>query len=141
MMTRRRERGASTAVEAAVIVPALLLIVGLVVVLARVALAEQTVGGAAAQAARAASVERTVFAAITSAQAVAASTLRESGVACLDSNVAVQAAGLLAPVGQPSIVTVTVTCQADLGVGLPGLPTTRTLTATKSSPVDSYRSR
>ena len=51
------------------------------------------------------------------------------------------AAGLRAPLGTPATVSVTVSCTVDFGVGLPGFPQTRTLTATKSSPVDTYRSR
>lgn len=51
------------------------------------------------------------------------------------------AAGLRAPLGTPATVSVTVSCTVDFGVGLPGFPATRTLSATKSSPVDTYRSR
>ena len=46
-----------------------------------------------------------------------------------------------APLGAVASVSVTVTCTVDFGVGLPGFPTTRTLSATKTSPVDTYRSR
>ena len=129
------------AVETAIILPVLLGMVGLLVVLATGALAQMTVNSAASQAARAASLERDTATATASARQVAASTLTESGTTCRPSNVAVNAAGLRAPLGTPAVVSVTVTCTVDLQVGLPGFPSTRTLTATKSSPVDTYRSR
>ena len=129
------------AVETAIILPILLGMVGLLVVLATGALAQMTVNSAASQAARAASLERDTGTATASARQVAASTLTESGNTCRTSNVAVNAAGLRAPLGTPATVSVTVTCTVDLQVGLPGFPSTRTLTATKSSPVDTYRSR
>lgn len=129
------------AVETAIILPVLLAMVGLLVVLATGALAQMTVDSAASQAARAASLERDTGTATASARQVAASTLTESGNTCRTSNVAVNAAGLRAPLGTPATVSVTVTCTVDLQVGLPGFPSTRTLTATKSSPVDTYRSR
>ena len=129
------------AVETAIILPVLLGMVGLLVVLATGALAQMTVDSAASQAARAASLERDTATATASARQVAASTLTESGTTCRSSNVAVNAAGLRAPLGTPAVVSVTVTCTVDLQVGLPGFPSTRTLTATKSSPVDTYRSR
>ena len=129
------------AVETAIILPVLLGMVGLLVVLATGALAQMAVDSAASQAARAASLERDTGTATASARQVAASTLTESGTTCRNSNVAVNAAGLRAPLGTPAVVSVTVTCTVDLQVGLPGFPSTRTLTATKSSPVDTYRSR
>ena len=129
------------AVETAIILPVLLGMVGLLVVLATGALAQMTVDSAASQAARAASLERDTGTATASARQVAASTLTESGTTCRTSNVAVNASGLRAPLGTPATVSVTVTCTVDLQVGLPGFPSTRTLTATKTSPVDTYRSR
>lgn len=140
-MHRRNERGAMVGVEAAVVLPALLLLVGLLVVLATMVLADQAVSGAAAQAARAASSERDVGRAVASAKDVASLTLAESGVDCLDTSVAVDAGGLKAPVGTPSKVTVTVTCRATFGVSFPGFPQSRVVEAVASSPVDTYRTR
>ena len=135
------QRGMMVAVETAIILPVLLGVVGLLIVLATHALAQMTVTSAASQAARAASIERDTATATSSARAVAASTLVESGTACRTSSVTVNTAGLRAPLGSPASVAVTVTCTVDFGVGLPGFPQTRTLTATKTSPVDTYRSR
>lgn len=131
----------SVAVEAAIILPVLLLIVGLLVVLAGQALASMAVSSAAAQGARAASIERDTGAAVTAARQVVAVSLAESGVQCRSSHVGVDAGGLRSPVGVAAHVTVTVRCQVEFGVGLPGFPQSQTLTASKSSPVDTYRSR
>ncbi len=140
-MGRRGVRGMMVAVETAIILPVLLLLVGLLIVLARGQLAQLTVASAAAQAARAASIERTTSSAVEAARGVAASSLAESGVECRSRHVTVDARGLLAPLGTPATVSVTVTCVAEMGVGLPGFPDTRTLTATRTSPVDTYRTR
>ena len=129
------------AVETALILPVLLGMVGLLIVLASSAQASMAVGSAASQAARAASLERDAAAAVTAARTIATSTLTESGIECRSHTVSVNAGGLNAPLGAVASVSVTVTCTVDFGVGLPGFPDTRTLTATKTSPVDTYRSR
>ena len=140
-MTRRGERGLATAVEAVLIIPALALFVGLVFVLARDALAEQGVGAAASQAARAASLERTVSEARRSAELTATVALREGGPGCREQSVSVDAAGLLAPIGSPARVSVTVSCTVEHELTLPGFPRSRTITETRQSPVDTYRGR
>ncbi len=140
-MARRGVRGMMVAVETAIILPVLLLLVGLLIVLARGQLAQITVASAAAQAARAASIERTTASAVEAARSVAASSLVESGVECRTRRVTVDARGLYAPLGTSATVSVTVTCVAEMGIGLPGFPDTRTLTATRISPVDTYRTR
>lgn len=137
----RGERGAMVAVETALILPILLGMVGLLIVLASSAQASMAVASAASQAARAASLERDTSTAVGAARDVATSTLAESGIECRSSSVSVNAGGLKAPLGAVASVSVTVTCTVDFGVGLPGFPTTRTLSATKTSPVDTYRSR
>ncbi len=142
-MSRERgdERGAMVAVETALILPILLGMIGLLIVLAASAQTSMAVGSAASQAARAASLERDTGAATAAAHTVAASTLTESGIDCRSHTVTVNAGGLNAPLGTVAGVSVTVTCTVDLGVGFPGFPDSRTLTATRTSPVDTYRSR
>ncbi len=141
MNTHHGERGMMIAVETAIILPVLLLLVGLLIVLARGQLAQMTVESAAAQAARAASIERNTTAAVEAARSVAASSLSDSGVECRSQDITVDARGLLAPIGTSAAVSVTVTCVADMGVGLPGFPETYALTATRTSPVDTFRTR
>ncbi|WP_166850883.1 TadE/TadG family type IV pilus assembly protein [Isoptericola sp. BMS4] len=137
---RDRERG-STSLELAVLAPALLVLLALIVVAGRVAVAHQAVDGAAAQAARAASLERTPGAAADRAHAVAAATLDNSGLHCTGTSVAVDTGGFAAPVGTPASVTATVTCTVDLsGLPVPGVGP-QTITKTASSALDTYRER
>ncbi len=130
-----------TAVETAIILPILLGFVGLLVVLAGGALAQMTVTSAAAQAARAASLERDPVSAISAARGVAASTLAQSSTDCSSVDVSVNAAGLRAAIGVRAVVDVTVTCLVEFNMGLPGFPDSQRLSATRSSPVDTYRGR
>ena len=58
MVPRASERGSSVAVEAALVLPVAMLFVGLVIVMAGYAIAQQAVTAAATRAARAASLER-----------------------------------------------------------------------------------
>jgi hypothetical protein len=63
-------------------------------------------------------------------------------VCCTSQRVAANTSGFAAPVGTPATVTATVTCIADLSdLSIPGLPGSRTITATMSSPIDTYRER
>lgn len=137
---QRDERGQMVAVEAALILPVLLLIVGLVIVLGRDALAEQAVGSAAATAARAASIERTTSEATAAAQSAATLALGEANVTCASQSISVDAGALNSPAGMPAAVVVTVICEVIHDVTLPGFPGTTTVTATRTSPVDTYRS-
>lgn len=140
-MRRRNERGLLATAEAAIILPGLVLLVGLIIVLGRDALVQQAVGAAAQQGARAVSVERDAPAGRAAAEAVVAASLSESGVECQTSSLDVDAAGLSAPFGSRASVAVTVSCTIDYAVSLPGIPDSRTITVTRLSPVDTYRSR
>lgn len=129
------------AVEAAVVLPAVLLIVGLVFVLGRSALAEQAVGSAASAAARAASIERNTATANTAATEAAVRSLAEAGVDCTDQSIGLDASGLSSPVGVSSMVSVTLSCRVAFDLSLPGFPSSRLVVVTRTSPVDTYRSR
>lgn len=138
---RRGHRGSAVAIEATLIIPALVLFVALVVLLARDAFTEQTVGGAASQAARAASLERSPAQARAAANSAADSSLHDAGVVCVERNVQADVSGLSAPPGQPSTISVTVSCVIRHDVTLPGFPPTRRVTQTRTSPIDTYRTR
>lgn len=140
-MRRRDERGLLATAEAAIILPGLVLLVGLIIVLGRDALAQQAVGSAAQQGARAVSVERDASSGRAAAQDVVTASLSESGVECESSSLDVDASGLSAPFGSRASVSVTVSCTVDYAVSLPGLPDSRTISVTRLSPVDTYRSR
>lgn len=140
-MRRRDQRGMSVSIEAAIVIPALILFVGLVVILARDALAQQAVGAAAAQAARSASIERSVADARASARSTVAAALRDSNMECAEQSVSVDASGLTAPLGTAARVSVTVTCTVAHDFGAPGFPDEHTIIQTRESPVDTYRGR
>ena len=135
------ERG-SPSVEAAIGVPAFLLLVGLLVLGGRTAIAQQAVQAAASDAARAASIARTVSTARADASSAAHTSLTTQHLDCANTTVTVDTAAFGTPVGTPGQVSATVTCALRLDdIGLPGIAGTKTITATMSSPLDTYRGR
>jgi len=128
----------SVAAEVAIAIPvlvAVLLFAGVLV--ARGVDARRRLDDAAHQAARAASLTRTPTAATSAAQQVATATLAHAGVDCADPTIAVDTSDF-----QPGgMVTVTVSCRLHLSSAAALLATgdQRTLTATASSPIDTYR--
>lgn len=140
MPRRRNERG-SAAVEIALLAPLLGALVLVVIFGGRLALARQTVQAASADAARAASIERTASDAERSATRMAQATLANQGVTCATSSIDVDTRGFGRSPGTPATITVTISCDlvtADLSLPLPG---TIQVTATSSSELDVYRGR
>lgn len=132
----------SAAVEAVIGVPAFLLFVSLIIFAGRVAIATQAVESAANDAARAASISRSAGPAAGAARTAAATALSNQGLSCRSTSVTIVTSGFAAPVGTPASVGATVSCVVDLAdLALPGVPGTRTVTATMSSPLDTYRER
>ncbi len=130
------ERG-SVAVEVAVIAPALLFLMLLVVYAGKVSEADGNVERAASNAARAASLRQHPGDATTDAQSSAAANLSAAGVPCLTLTTEVDTDDF-APGGT---VTVTVRCEASMAdVTLLGVPGRRTFTATAVEVIDTYRS-
>ncbi|MCK5926707.1 MAG: pilus assembly protein [Nocardioides sp.] len=139
---RSRDERGSVAIEAAIGVPAFGLFIAMIILGGRVEIAKQSVEAAAYEAARAASIERTQSEAISSGKSAASRSLNDQGLQCASTSVTVNAAGFNAPLGTTAQVTATVTCKVDVAdLAIPGLPGTRTITATASSPVDAYRER
>ena len=139
---RRRDARGSVAIEAAVGVPAFGLFVAMIILGGRVEITKQSVEAAAYEAARAASLERTQNEAIAAGRSSAASSLHDQDVNCTSTNITINAAAFNAQLGTTAQVTATVTCKVDVAdLSIPGLPGTRTITATASSPVDAYRER
>lgn len=143
-MTRpqaRDERG-SAAIEAVIGVPAFLLFVGLIIFGGRTATTHQSVETAAADAARSASLERTSTSAKTQAISAATTSLSNQGIHCLDVDVTVDASQFSRPVGEAATVSVTVQCRLDLSdLSIPGVPGSRLIRATSTSPIDTWRER
>jgi Flp pilus assembly protein TadG len=135
------ERGSAT-IELAVLAPALLALLGLVIVAGRISAAASAVEQAAASAARAASIARDARAAQVSAERSARDSLRDQGVTCQPLTSSVDTGGFAVGVGSPSSVTVSVRCAVPLAdVSVPGMPGQRTVTAQMTSPIDRFRGR
>lgn len=140
-MTRRQpdERG-SESVELAILLPVAILVLALIVVGARVAMAGNRVTGVAGTAAREASLARTPGAAETAARTAANLALTARDLRCRDVRVDVDTSGFGRPPGTGAAVSVTVSCTVDLSdVGVAGLPGSRTLSDSASSPIDPTR--
>jgi Flp pilus assembly protein TadG len=135
---RRRAGGedGALATELVLLTPLLVVMLLFVVALGRLAGARIDVDGAAAQAARAASIARSPNTAVAMAQQTAADALSSDHVTCAALSVTTNTAGF-APGGQ---VAVTVTCSVDVAdlVGL-RLPPAERITSTATSVVDTYR--
>ncbi|MER7959202.1 TadE/TadG family type IV pilus assembly protein [Streptomyces sp. NPDC096030] len=135
------DRG-SYALETAVLAPVMTGLLLLMIAFGRVTDADGAVDSAARAAARAASLERDADTAQAKAQAAADRSLAGEGITCQTSSVAVDTAGYSLDLGVEANVTATITCTANLSdIGLPGLPGARTLTASWTSPLDTYRGR
>lgn len=132
----------SATVEAAIALPAFALLVLLAVMGGRVTLAHQDVQAAAADAARAASLARTATDAAASGRRAGLASLANQHLDCLGTDVRIDTAGFRTPVGQPATVTASITCGLDLtDLLLPGIPDHRAITATMTSPLDTWRER
>jgi Flp pilus assembly protein TadG len=132
----RDERGSVT-VELVLLTPLLILLLLFVVALGRLSGARLDVDGAAAQAARAASIARDPSTATAMAQQTATAALGSDHVTCAQLTVNTDTSQF-APGGS---VAVTVTCHVALSdlTGL-RLPASESVTSTASSVVDTYRS-
>lgn len=142
VMTRRlrevaagRDAGSSTA-EMAVLAPLLMMFVLLVVLCGRIVSAQMDLDAAASSAARSASISRTQSTARAEAQSNALATLAARGVTCPNPNVNISTGGFQAG----GTVTVTVSCRVPLSdLLLLGVPGSRTVTASSTSPIDEWR--
>ncbi|MDN5571082.1 MAG: pilus assembly protein [Propionibacteriaceae bacterium] len=139
---RRGERGAAS-VEFVVIVPALLLIIGLVIAGGRLAHARSTVQQLADSAARSASIARDAASARSNALEVIRSDAAAAGLRCsggLDH--VLDVSGFAAGIGRGAEVRVDVRCGVTLGdLLVAGLPGTWLVEATATSAIDRYRGR
>lgn len=141
-MIRRRNEQGSASIEAAIGVPAFILFVGLIIFGGRTATTHQAVESAAADAARSASIARTSDAAEHDAKQAAQTSLANQDIDCLSINVAVNTAGFQTTIGTPGTVEVTVECRLDLSdLSVPGVPGSRIIRATMTSPLDTWRER
>lgn len=135
------ERG-SLSLEFVLLVPALVLLFGVMVGGARTWIARSGVEQVAAAAARGASLERTPGDAEASARHLAAAQVAVGGMRCARFSVVVEARALDLPAGTPGEVSATVVCAVPLAdVLVPGWPGSVEVRATATAVADSYRER
>lgn len=142
---RSRSPGAdrgSAPLELVILAPILLGLLGLVIAAGRATIAQGSVDAAARDAARQASIALTPAAAQASGLASARAALRLDGLDCTPAVVIDTSQFTSVPVGRPAAVTAVVSCAVPLAnLALPGLPGTARLTATFTSPLDTFRAR
>ena len=142
MTAKPRDERGSAAIEAAIGLPAFILFVGLIIAGGRLAVAHQALQSAAADAARTASISREAGEADSAARREATTSLNNQNLRCRSTQVSVDTSGFRVPTGQPADVTVTLTCRVDLAdLSVPGVPGSRLIRATMSSPIDTWRER
>lgn len=140
-MTIRSESGSAT-VEAVIGATAMVLFLSLAILGGRIALARQAVESAAADAARAASIERTQTAAQGKAETAARASLANQKLVCASTSVVVDTSGFTRPVGVEAWVSATVRCDVPADdLGLPGASGSLPVEATVRSALDTYRAR
>lgn len=141
-LSRLRGDTGSVAIEAAIVMPPLIMFVCLAIAGGRIVTSGAKIDAAAQDAAREASIHRTAASAQAAARSAAAQSLDDQGITCSSTSVNVNTGGLSVPVGQVGTVTVTISCTVKLSdLLLPGVPGARTLTSTATSVVDAYRQR
>jgi Flp pilus assembly protein TadG len=139
---RRHDDRGSAAIEAAILAPPLLVLVGLAIVGGRIQIAGGAIEHAAHDAARAASISRTKAEAYSNAMTAANATLNQQGLHCASLSVSANLGGFDVPVGQPATVGVSIRCVVDLSeLVADGLPGSKTLTASFVSALDTFRTR
>jgi Flp pilus assembly protein TadG len=142
MTRQRRTEEGTVSVEFAIGASILLLVVAATIAAGRIVLAHGAVTEVTAAAARSASIARTASQAQQDATTTAQRVLAEQRLRCQHTAVSVDTSGFTVPVGQPAVVRVNVLCIVTLGdLALPGLPGTRTLEDSATSPLDPFRGR
>lgn len=138
-MSRRDERG-SIAVELVILVPAVMMLLGLLIAGGRVWVARSELTDIAHDAARAASLAGNAAQARSYAnQAVDGANHTTS---CVAISVQVDGSGFARPVGSPATVRSHLTCRVRLSdLGLPGAPGSITIEGRGNSALDTYRER
>lgn len=130
------------AVEIALLAPALVLVLGLLVAGGRLWFARTTVVEAAQASARAASLARGAGEAAAVGTDAGRQSMTTAGLRCATSSVHVSTAAFAVPVGTPATLTSDITCDVPFGdVLLPGMPGSLHLTGRGSAALDTYRAR
>lgn len=136
-----RQRGSLT-VEFAILVPAMVLLFGVVIGGARTWLARSNVEHMAGAAARAASLERSTGQAQVMAHDLATRQASASGMRCEPLTVSLDASALSRPAGTEGRILAEVHCRTPLAdIVVPGWPGSVDISARAEAVVDTYRGR
>ncbi|HEY2792487.1 MAG TPA: TadE/TadG family type IV pilus assembly protein [Micromonosporaceae bacterium] len=139
---RARRDDGTAAIEVALLAPALIAIMLLVIAAMRIEVAGESVDASAHDAARAASISRNAAEAQANGVRAARTTLASEGMNCSSLTVKVDASQFARKLGEPATVRATVTCVVALAdLSVPGLPGHKTITSTFTSPIDQYGGR
>jgi Flp pilus assembly protein TadG len=141
--TRPRGDRGNAALELVILAPVIVLLIGMVVAAGRTTIAQGSVDAAARDAARQASIARSPQQALAAAQDSASAELAGENLNCAP---VIEMPGLDAafatPAGQPASITATISCTVSLSnLLVPGLPGSKQLTGTFTSPLDPFRGR
>ncbi|MEV6774389.1 TadE/TadG family type IV pilus assembly protein [Nocardia sp. NPDC051030] len=141
-MRRTADRG-DAVLQTVILTPAILLLLGVIIVGGTVALAHQKVQHAAMEGARAASIARpAIYASQPAARTAVERDMIAKGLVCTSTDVSIDTTSLGFDPGIPAFVRVTVRCDIELSVlGIPLIGGHRTITASAISPADTYRER
>lgn len=145
-LLRRAGRGpwsdaGNAALELVMLAPIIVFLIGFVIAAGRTTVADGAVAAAARDAARQASIALNASQAQSDADSSARAALNGDGLRC-NPTVSLNLSGFNVPPGQPAQVSATVTCTVPLSdLLVPGVPGSRTLHATFTSPLDPYRTR
>lgn len=141
LVTATGDRGTNS-LQALILTPLLLLMLGAVFVIGRTVVAESAVEQAASSAARTASLARSAPQARAAAGDEARARLTQQDLDCAGVAVDVDTSGYALPTGTPATVTVTVSCTVALAdLSVPGVPGSTIRRAQATSPLDTYRER
>ena len=134
--SRARGEEGSAIAELVIVAPVLLIVIVLMVSLGRIDSAQGDVESAARAGVQAAVVQADSSDAQSQATTAVQGTLAGAGLTCTAAGISVDTANFVAG----GWVSVTVTCVTSLAdVSVPGVPGTKTLTATSSAHIDPYR--
>ena len=137
---RRRDERGSAAIEAAIAVPAFGLFIGLTIFGGRTASTDEALQSAAAEGARSASLARDAQSARTQAREAAVASIANQSLGCSGVEVTVDTGDFSKGPGVPGSVEVRVSCRLALSdLSVPGVPGSRVMRASMSSPLDTWR--
>lgn len=141
MTSSDRDMGSAT-LELTILAPALLTLLGLVILAGRIETSSAAIEQAAAVAAREASLARSPAMAQSAASLAAKDSLASQGITCGALSVTLDSSGFSTSPGAAAVVRVTVACAVPLSdLAVPGLPGTHMVRASMTSALDTYRSR